>query len=141
MSYPCRACVLFDKMPNSSIPVSSVIAFGALLHSCLLTLSFRFFLPHKTAAATTPLWRVLHLVASWCPSCSFGFALLSGTRWHVHLHAICAAVSTELFMVSRFVVSGSVRLTDIIYFGNHNDSLCVAQMRRGYIKLWLNALS
>jgi hypothetical protein len=98
-------------------------------------------LPHKTAAATTPLWRVLHLVASWCPSCSFGFALLSGTHWRVHLHAMCAAVSTELFMVSRFVVSGSVRLTNIIYFGNHNDSLCVAQMRRGYIKSWLNALS
>jgi hypothetical protein len=98
-------------------------------------------LPHKTAAATTPQWRVLHLVASWCPSCSFGFALLSGTRWHVHLHAMCAVISTELFMVSRFVVSGSVRLMDIIYFGNHNDSLCVAQMCRGYIKSWLNALS
>jgi hypothetical protein len=45
-----------------------------------------------------------------------------------------------LFMVSRFVVSGSVRLTDKIYFGNYNDSLCVAQMRRGNIKSWLNAL-
>eukprot|EP00267_Zea_mays_P055948 XP_023155984.1 uncharacterized protein LOC100383883 isoform X1 [Zea mays] len=51
-----------------------------------------------SAAATTPQWRVLHLVASWCPSCSFGFALLSGTRWHVHLHAMCAVISTELFM-------------------------------------------
>jgi hypothetical protein len=31
--------------------------------------------------------------------------------------------------------------SQIIYCGNRGDSLCVAQMRRGYINSWLNALS
>lgn len=80
------------KYPAAASPMCSVVPFWC--PAPFLPVDAILLLPHKTAAAVAPPWRVLHLVASWCPSCSSGFAPLSGTRWRVHLHAMCAAAPT-----------------------------------------------